>query len=95
MLSRFTINTVQYARKMLAFSTMIAVLFATLAVLACGDAIIVDTTLTANLGPCVGNDGLIINANGVTLDLNGYSIIGSGILSCGPGLLYVWVPSGG
>lgn len=52
--------------------------------LSCGDIITVDTTLTSNLGPCVGVDGLIIGANDITLDLNKKSIIGDGICPADP-----------
>ncbi len=43
----------------------------------CGDEILTDTRLEADLGPCPA-DGLLINGNGITLDLNGHRITGSG-----------------
>ena len=42
----------------------------------CGDTIVADTTLTANL-LCLAGDGLTIGADGVELDLGGFAIIGS------------------
>ena len=52
----------------------------------CGSFISVDTTLTHDIGPCMGGtpDGLIINADDVTLDLDGKKIIGSGICGSDP-----------
>jgi hypothetical protein len=46
------------------------------ATLACGAAITHDTTLSANVGPCTGTDGLVITASNVTLNLSGFRIIG-------------------
>lgn len=43
----------------------------------CGDVVIADTTLTADLS-CAGN-GLFVTAPGVTLDLNGHTITGPGL----------------
>lgn len=44
----------------------------------CGDTIVANTTLTADLGPCPG-DGLVIGADGITLDLGKHTIEGSGV----------------
>lgn len=46
------------------------------AVLACGTLITQNTTLTANIGPCVSSDGLVVTASNVTVNLNGFSITG-------------------
>ncbi|MCA1684157.1 MAG: right-handed parallel beta-helix repeat-containing protein, partial [Actinobacteria bacterium] len=43
----------------------------------CGAVVKVTTTLTADVGPCVG-DGLIIGADNITLNLNGHTVSGSG-----------------
>jgi hypothetical protein len=45
--------------------------------LACGDTIISNTTLTADLTGCAGN-GLNIGADNLVIDCNGFSITGSG-----------------
>ncbi len=42
----------------------------------CGSTITTNTTLTADVGPCLG-DGLIIGANNVTLNLNGHRVFGT------------------
>jgi hypothetical protein len=42
----------------------------------CGQVITQDTTLDADVGPCVGN-GIVIGANNITLDLNGHTVFGS------------------
>lgn len=44
----------------------------------CGDVLIADTVLTADLICGPGSDGLIIGADGVTLDLRGHTISGPG-----------------
>jgi len=44
----------------------------------CGDIIVVDTKLEANLS-CGSEPGLAIDADGVTLDLNGFTISGSSL----------------
>jgi len=49
---------------------------ASAAVLACGSTVTQSTTLTANIGPCAGTDGLVVTASNVTLDLNGFKILG-------------------
>ena len=41
---------------------------------ACGQTIVVNTTLDSNVGPC--NTGLIIGANNITLDLGGFTLSG-------------------
>lgn len=41
----------------------------------CGTVITVDTTLTANVGPCA-RGGLVIGADGITLDLGGFGVLG-------------------
>jgi len=41
----------------------------------CGTVITTDTTLTANVGPCVGG-GLVIGADNITLDLGRFGILG-------------------
>ena len=46
----------------------------------CGDIIVVDTKLEANL-LCGSEPGLAIDADGVTVDLNGFTISGSGLES--------------
>jgi parallel beta-helix repeat protein len=46
--------------------------------LACGDVLLTDTLLAADL-TCGAGDGLVLGAPGITLDLNGHSITGSGI----------------
>jgi len=46
------------------------------AVLACGSTVSQSTTLTANVGPCAGGDGLVITASNITLNLNGFKVIG-------------------
>jgi parallel beta-helix repeat protein len=51
------------------------------ATLTCGAAITQDTTLTADVGPCTGTDGLVVTASNVTLNLNGFKISGT----TGPG----------
>lgn len=54
---------------------------------ACGDVIVADTVLEANLDCPPFTDGLIIGANGITLDLNGFAIsgalAGAGVLNIG------------
>jgi parallel beta-helix repeat protein len=42
----------------------------------CGSVITTNTTLHADVGPCL-TDGLIINASNITLDLGGHSVIGT------------------
>lgn len=54
--------------------------------LSCGDTITINTTLTADLGPCP-DVGLNINANAITLDLNGHTISGDGSGSFSYGIL--------
>jgi parallel beta-helix repeat protein len=44
--------------------------------LRCGDAVMRDTTLTADLSNCRGT-GLVLGADGITLDLNGHTITGA------------------
>jgi parallel beta-helix repeat protein len=44
--------------------------------LSCGDTIVADTALQADLGPCAGI-ALTVAANDITLSLNGHSIIGA------------------
>jgi len=46
------------------------------AVLACGSTITQSTTLTANVGPCAGGDGLVVTASNITLNLNNFKVIG-------------------
>jgi len=48
-------------------------------VLGCGANVTQNTTLTANVGPCLtpGQDAIRITANSVTLNLNGFSVIGN------------------
>ncbi len=58
--------------------------------LSCGDTIVVDTKLYADLVDCPG-DGIVIGADGVTLNLNGHTIDGSGS-GIGPG---EWDPGAG
>jgi hypothetical protein len=48
-----------------------------LTALSCGQTIIANTTLDADLGPC-GAVGVVINADHVTLNLNGHHIRGNG-----------------
>jgi parallel beta-helix repeat protein len=43
----------------------------------CGSVTKTDTTLSANVGPCLG-DGLVISRSGVTLDCAGHTISGTG-----------------
>ncbi|HEX3542546.1 MAG TPA: hypothetical protein VHT75_19110, partial [Acidimicrobiales bacterium] len=43
----------------------------------CGQTITASVTLTADLGPCLG-DGLVVTASNVTLNLNGHTITGGG-----------------
>ncbi len=45
------------------------------AVVKCGTVITIDTTLTADVGPCVGG-GLVVGADNVTLDLGGRVVLG-------------------
>lgn len=45
--------------------------------LTCGASVSASVTLTANLGPCLG-DGLVVTASAVTLDLNGHTVTGAG-----------------
>lgn len=58
--------------------------------LSCGDTVVVDTKLYADLVDCPG-DGIVIGADGVTLNLNGHMIDGSGS-GIGPG---EWDPGAG
>lgn len=44
-------------------------------VVACGDLITEDTTLTDDIGPCPGH-GIIVAADDVTVDLNGHTVTG-------------------
>ncbi|MEN3314015.1 MAG: hypothetical protein V7605_249 [Acidimicrobiaceae bacterium] len=44
------------------------------ATLDCGTHITHNTTLTANVGPCTGTDGLVVTASNVTLNLNGFKV---------------------
>jgi hypothetical protein len=46
--------------------------------LACGDTIVADTTLRADLLSCEGN-GLVIGADGILLNLNGHVVAGNGV----------------
>ncbi len=62
--------------------------------LPCGTTISVDTTLTSNVGPCIG-DGLIIDTAGVTLDLNKKKIRGSGACSANPACFTPAFPQSG
>lgn len=55
-------------------------------VLNCGDVITVNTTLTADVGPCP-NEGLIINASNITLNLNGHKVFGQANPGQGAGIL--------
>lgn len=41
----------------------------------CGTVITTSTTLTADVGPCVGG-GLVVGADGITLDLGGFAVLG-------------------
>ncbi|HEX5858356.1 MAG TPA: NosD domain-containing protein [Microbacterium sp.] len=75
------------ARRLAAASTVFAVSLATVLVAApahaadppmCGDTIMTDTVLTADLVCDGSTDGLIIGAAGVTLDLGGHTISGPG-----------------
>jgi hypothetical protein len=43
---------------------------------ACGDVITTSITLTADVGPCIGTDGLVVGADGITINLNGHRVIG-------------------
>ena len=52
---------------------------------ACGQTIMVSTTLDGNVGPCT--DGITIGANNVTLNLAGFSISGTTNTGEGPGVL--------
>jgi hypothetical protein len=61
----------------LALAGIIALLIPAAHALSCGASITVNTTLTADLGPCPGN-GLAIGATNVTLNLNGHKILGTG-----------------
>jgi Right handed beta helix region len=47
-------------------------------VLACGATVTTSVTLTANVGPCSGSDGLVVAADGITLNLNGHTVSGDG-----------------
>ncbi len=51
----------------------------------CGQTILVNTVLDANVGPCA--TGLTIGANNVTLDLNGFTLSGGASTGEGPGVL--------
>jgi parallel beta-helix repeat protein len=46
-------------------------------VLSCGAQVTRSTKLAADIGPCVGTDGLDVVASGIRLDLNGHTITGS------------------
>ena len=48
-----------------------------LGMIACGDTVTTDVTLTADLVDCP-NNGLIVGADGITIDLNGHAIDGDG-----------------
>jgi parallel beta-helix repeat protein len=52
----------------------------------CGQTIVQDTTLTADVGPCP-NNGIIIGANRITLDLGGFRIFGTANSGDGAGVL--------
>lgn len=52
---------------------------------ACGQTIVVSTTLDSNVGPCA--KGITIGANSVVLDLNGFTISGTPAGGEGPGIL--------
>ena len=51
---------------------------------ACGQTIMVSTTLDSNVGPC--QTGLVIGANNVVLDLNGFTLSGTPATGDGPGV---------
>lgn len=53
---------------------------------ACGQVIVADTTLHADVGPCRG-PGVVVGADNVTLDLNGHRVFGSGAVGEGAGIL--------
>lgn len=57
---------------------------ATAAHVACGQTIMVNTTLDSNVGPCA--TGIVIGANNVTLDLNGFTLRGTPATGEGPGV---------
>lgn len=52
----------------------------------CGAVITVNTTLTADVGPC-NQGGLVIAASGVTLDLGGHTVFGKPRIGDGAGVL--------
>ncbi len=52
---------------------------------ACGQTILVSTTLDSDVGPC--SDGLVIGADNVTLDLGGFTLRGTPATGEGPGVL--------
>jgi parallel beta-helix repeat protein len=51
---------------------------------ACGQTILVNTVLDANVGPCAS--GLAIGADNITLDLNGFTVAGNPTPGDGPGI---------
>lgn len=51
--------------------------------LSCGDTIVADTVLTADLVCDGSTDGLVIGADGITLDLKGHTISGPGAYATG------------
>lgn len=54
-------------------------------VLNCGDAVAVNTTLTADVGPCPG-EGLVVVASNLTLNLNGHKVFGQASPGQGAGI---------
>ena len=52
----------------------------------CGAVITVNTTLTADVGPC-NQGGLVVSGNGITLDLGGHTVFGKPRLGDGVGIL--------
>ena len=44
----------------------------------CGEVIVRSTTLTGDVGPCAGSDGIVIGADNITVNLGGHHILGPG-----------------
>jgi parallel beta-helix repeat protein len=55
-------------------------------IVACGQTITVNTTLTGNVGPCA-TTAINVGASNVTLDLNGFTVSGTPASGEGPGIL--------
>jgi parallel beta-helix repeat protein len=45
----------------------------------CGESISFSVTLSNNIGPCVGSDGLDVTASNITINLNGHTIQGNSV----------------